>query len=209
MAPRRREEIITVRIRVSALGIAVSVLASLAHAGFNGSPAVVGVYVTGCQGYPLEGARAVLVGEAAAEELGEGRYRFDAVAPGAHRLLVYADYGDVYDEALVTTVPLASAELEVMLCLCVGTRMTRVEGTVRDAGGKAAKGAGVAVHDLFLDTTTDAKGHYEIELPPGTWEVTAWTDGTDEYETFVSVAVTGPEEPGEEMPLVELDLTIE
>jgi hypothetical protein len=149
------------------------------------------------------------VGEQLGEELGEGRYRLEAVAPGKHRFLVYDVIGDVYDEPFATDVALASAQLEVMIDLCVETQLTRVRGTVRDARGKAAKGAAVAVRDLFLDTTTDAKGHYEIELPPGTWEVTAWTDGTDEYETFVSVAVTGPEEPGEEMPLVELDLTIE
>jgi hypothetical protein len=149
------------------------------------------------------------VGEAVAEELGEGRYRFDAVAPGAHRLLVYADAGDVYDSAFATDVAFASVELEVLIDLCIETEMTRVAGTVRDARGKAVTAAGVAVHDLFLDTTTDAKGRYELELPPGTWEVMAWADGGNEDETFASVTVTGPEKPDAGMPVAELDITIE
>jgi hypothetical protein len=180
-----------------------------AFAGFYASPAVVDVHVIGCQTYPLEGMRVMLVGEAVAEDLGEGRYRFEAVEPGEHRLLVYDEFGDVYDEPFVTTVPLASAELEIIICMCIETRMTRVKGTVRDVRGKVVKGAGVAVRDLFLDTATDSKGRYEFKLPPGTWEIAAWTDGGDEDEAFASVTLPGPEDPGEVMPVVDLDLTIE
>lgn len=183
--------------------------ASAAFAGFYGEPAMVDVYVIGCQSYPLDGMRVILVGEAVAEDLGEGRYRFEEVYPGEHRLLVYDEFGDVYDEPFVTTVPLASADLEVMICMCIETRMTRVKGTVRDARGKPAKHAGVAVHDLFLDTATDAKGRYEFKLPPGTWEIMAWTDGGDDDETFASVTLAGPEDPGDVIPVVELDITIE
>jgi hypothetical protein len=183
--------------------------ASAAFAGFHATPATIDVYVTGCQTHPLDGMRVILVGEAVAEDLGEGRYRFEDVEPGEHRLLVYDEFGDVYDEPFVTTVPLASADLEVMICMCIETRMTRVKGTVRDARGKAAKHAGVAVHDLFLDAATDAKGRYEFKLPPGTWEIMAWTDGGDEDEAFASVTLPGPEDPGEVMPVVDLDITIE
>lgn len=182
--------------------------ASPAHAGFHATPATVNVFVIGCQTHPIAGERVVLVGEAVAEELGEGRYRFEEVYPGEHRLLVYDEYGDVYDERFETTVPLASAELEVMLCLCIETRITRLEGTVRDARGKAVKSAGVAVHDLFLETTTDAKGRYELKLPPGTWEVMAWADGGAEDETFVSVTVEGPADPGEEEAVARLELKL-
>jgi len=143
------------------------------------------------------------------EELGDGDYRLEAVVPGSHRLLVYDVIGDVYDEPFLTTVPLASAELEILIDLCLETQLSRLRGTVRDARGKAVGGAGVAVPDLFLDTTTDAEGRYELELPPGTWEVMAWTDGGEEDETFASVTLTAPEEPDAGMPVVDLDLTIE
>jgi hypothetical protein len=186
-----------------------AVFASAALAGFYATPATVNVFVIGCQTHPIDGARVVLVGEALAEDLGEGRYRFEDVAPGEHRLLVYDEYGDVYDESFDTTVPLASADLEVMICICIETRMTRLEGTVRDARGKAVKHAGVAVRDLFLDTAADARGRYELKLPPGTWEVMAWSDGGDEDETFTSVTLEGPEDPGEVMPVVKLDIKIE
>jgi hypothetical protein len=151
----------------------------------------------------------VLVGEALAEELGDGHYRIDEVYPGEHRLLVSAGVGDVYDSSFATDVAFASAELEVLIDLCIETQLSRVRGTVRDARGKAVKGAGVAVRDLFLDTTADAKGRYELELPPGTWEVMAWADGGAEDETFASVTLTAPEEPDAEMPVVNLDITIE
>jgi hypothetical protein len=194
-----------------ALTLALAALlacAPAARAGFYGEPAMVDVYVIGCQTHPLDGMRVILVGEAVAEDLGEGRYRFDEVYPGEHRLLVYDEFGDVYDEPFVTTVPLASADLEVMICMCIETRMTRVKGTVRDARGKPAKHAGVAVHDLFLDTTTDAKGRYELKLPPGTWEIMAWADGGAEDETFASVTLAGPEDPGEEEAQAKLELKL-
>ena len=187
----------------------IFVFITAAFAGFHATPATVDVYVTGCQTHPLDGMRVILVGEAVAEELGEGRYRFQDVEPGPHRLLVYDEFGDVYDEPFVTSVPLASADLEVMICMCIETRMTRVKGTVRDARGKPAKHAGVAVHDLFLDAAADAKGRYEFKLPPGTWEIMAWTDGGDDDEAFASVTLPGPEDPGEVMPVVNLDITIE
>lgn len=205
------------RARASTLGIAVSAMAgaalaaltaSLAYAGFHATPATINVYVIGCQTHPIDGARVVLVGEALAEELGGGRYRLEDVYPGEHRLLVYDEYGDVYDEAFETTVPLASADLEVTLCLCIETRMTRLEGTVRDGRGKAVRHAGVAVRDLFLEATTDAKGRYQLELPPGTWEVMAWADGGSEAETFASVTVEGPADPGEEKAHMRLDLKL-
>ena len=141
--------------------------------------------------------------------MGEGKYRLAEVYAGEHRLLVYDVVGDVYDEPFVTTVPLASAELEVMIDLCVETQMTRLAGTVKDERGKALKGAAVAVRELFLETTTDAKGRYELALPPGTWEVRAWADGGAEDETSASVTVTGPAEPDESMPVVDLDVKLE
>jgi hypothetical protein len=39
-----------------------------AFAGFYASPAVVDVHVIGCQTYPLEGMRVMLVGEAVSED---------------------------------------------------------------------------------------------------------------------------------------------
>ncbi len=149
------------------------------------------------------------MGEQLGEELGDGDYRIEAVVPGSHRLLVYADIGDVYDSSFTTDVALASAELEVLIDLCVETQLSRVRGTVRDARGKAVKGARVAVRDLFVDTAADAKGRYELELPPGTWEVAAWIDGGEGGEAFAPVTLTAPEEPDAEMPVVDLDFKIE
>jgi hypothetical protein len=148
------------------------------------------------------------VGEELGAELGAGRYRLEAVAPGSHRLLVYAGIGDVYDSAFATDVAFASAELEVLIDLCVETQVTRVRGTVRDARGKAVKDAAVVVYDLFLDTATDARGRYELELPPGTWEVAARRGGGSEDEASASITLAAPEEPDAAVPVVDLDIEL-
>jgi hypothetical protein len=148
----------------------------------------------------------VLVGEALAEELGDGRYRLEDVYPGEHRLLVYAGVGDVYDASFATDVAFASAELEVLIDLCVETQMTIVKGRAKDDRGKRVAGARVGVEDLFVETTTDKKGRYELELPPGTWTVAAYGDGR---AAATEVTVAGPPEPWEEVPVVELDLRLE
>jgi hypothetical protein len=169
---------------------------------------VLNVHVAGCQGHPLEGVRVLFVGEQLAEELGGGRYRLKGVTPAVHRLMVYGDCGDVFDDAYVAAVQSPSADLEVVLCLCVETRLTRVVGTVRDANGVPVERADVAVADLFLSATTDTKGRYEFKLPPGTWEITARPARTD-LEGFASIALEKPDDAVEEMPVGGLDITAE
>lgn len=183
-------------------------LAPAAFADYNGPTAELTVNVTGCQGHPLEGVRVLLVGEQLGKKLGGGRYRLEGVSPDVHRLMVYGDCGDVYDDAYVPAVISSAANLDVMLCLCINTRLTRVTGTVRDENDVPIERADVAVSDLFLSTTTDAKGRYELKLPPGTWEITARPVYTD-MEGCASITLEKPGDEVEEMPIVGLDIKVE
>jgi len=174
-----------------------------ALAGFHGLPAEVDLYVTGCQGFPFPGARAVLVGEALAEDLGEGNYRFAEVYPGEHRLMVYDTMGEVYDKPFTTNAEYSHVEMEILICLCIETQCTPVKGRVQNEAGKAAAGALVAVEDLFLETTADKKGRYELALPPGEWEIHATGEGLDISK---KVMLPVPPEPGDNVQPVTLDL---
>jgi len=138
-----------------------------------GVPATVEVLALGCQGWPVGETRAVLVGEQPAADRGDGILVFEAVEAGAHRLYVYAPGGTVSDTPLVISSAMAVVRCEVMLDMCVETELTAVTGVVRDGRGKAVKGARVAVAELFLETTTDNKGRYALEVPPGDWEIRA------------------------------------
>jgi hypothetical protein len=186
----------------------VLLLAPAAFADNNGPTAELTIHVTGCQGHPLEGVRVLLVGEQLGQELGGGRYRLKDVTPDVHRLMVYGDCGDVYDDAYVPAVISSAADLDVMLCLCINTRLTRVVGTVRDENGVPVERADVAISDLFLSATTDTKGRYELKLPPGTWEITARPVYT-EMEGSASITLEKPGDEVEEMPIVGLDIKVE
>ena len=188
------------RVLITAITL---VSASSAFAGFNGVPAELNIYVTSCQGFPYDGARAVLVGESVAEDLGDGNYRFDDVFPGQHRLMVYDTMGEVYDSPFMTNAAVSHVEMEVMICLCIETQCTPVKGRVENDAGKAAAGARVAVEDLFLETTTDKKGRYELVLPPGEWEIHATGDGLDVAK---KIMLPVPPEPGDNVEPVELNL---
>jgi hypothetical protein len=183
--------------------VILSTSASCAFAGFNGTPAELNVYVTGCQGFPYDGARVVLVGEAVAEDLGEGNYRLDEVYPGPHRLMVYDTMGEVYDSTFATNAAVSRVDMEVIICLCIETQCTPVEGRVENDAGKAAAGARVAVDDLFVETTADKKGRYELVLPPGEWEIHATGEGLDVAK---KVMLPIPPEPGDNVEPVELSL---
>jgi len=68
---------------------------------------------------------------------------------------------------------MAIVRCEVMLDMCIETELTTFKGTVTRPDGKPAAEARVAVEDLFLETTADKKGRYELSVPPGEWELLA------------------------------------
>ncbi len=174
-------------------------------AALQAMPAHMEITVTGCQGGTIDSAHVILLGEKEAEPLGEGRYDLGDVEIGKHRLYVYAEYGTVWDTELDINMVYADIKAEVMLDLCIGTSLTTVRGKVTDEKGKPVKGAEVGVDDLFVSVHTNGQGKYELDLPPGEWEVSA---RTDKQSGTQKITTPEAEDGGDEKGKAELNLTI-
>ena len=56
----------------------------------------------------------------------------------------------------------------------------KISGTVSDAAGRPLSGAAVSVKESpTFGTVTDAKGHYELSLPDGTYRISVSFVGYD------------------------------
>lgn len=167
----------------------VQVIPPLEKPAAHGSPLNGGIYSTvdvlviGCQGRPVTGTRVLLAGEQEAEEIDLGVFRFTEVPPGTYRLYAYAPEGTTVDTTLVVSEAVAEIRAEVMIDVCIGTSLTIFHGVVKNRDGKPTPGATVSVPALFLQTTADKKGRYELRLPPGEWEVVAEASGGNFVET--------------------------
>lgn len=173
----------------------------------GGSPATVEVLVVGCQGFAVENAAVVLVGEAVAENRGAGVYVFPEVPAREqpYRLYVFNEAGTASDTALHVDPAAAYVRAEVMLDMCIETVLTTYRGVVRDAAGKPAPSAAVAIPELFLETAADDRGRYELNVPPGEWILEA-RGGED--STRVPIKPAYPEDPGGQRQEIYLDLQL-
>ena len=144
-----------------------------------GVPATVEVLVTGCQGWGVGGAHVVLVGEQPAEASGDGVYTFAEVPSRdePYRLYVFGAAGTVSETTLVVGPTMAVVKCEVMLDMCVETELTVFRGKVTAKNGRAAAGATVGVPALFLETTADKKGRYELAPQPKRAKRIYWKEG--------------------------------
>jgi len=168
-------------------------------------PAHLVITVTGCQGGAIDTAHVILLGEKEAEPLGEGNYDLGDVEIGKHRLYVYAEYGTAYHTEFDVNESFADIKAEVMIDTCINTSLTTLKGKITDEKGKAVKGAEVGVDDLFTSTHSNGHGKYELDLPPGEWEVAA------RYEKLMGgQKITIPEamDAGEEKGKLELNITV-
>lgn len=174
-------------------------------AALQAMPAHIEVTVTGCQGGLLDSVHVILLGEKEAEPLGKGKYDLGDVEIGKHRLYVYAEYGTAYATELDVNETYADIKAEVMLDLCIGTSLTTVRGKITDEKGKPVKGAEVGVDDLFISVHANGQGKYELDLPPGEWELSARLEKLMGGE---KVTIEEPVEGGDEKGRMELNLTV-
>ncbi len=178
---------------------------SLCSAALQAMPAHMEIMVTGCQGGIIDSAHVILLGEKEAEPLGEGKYDLGDVEIGRHRLYVYAEYGTAYATELDVNETFADIKAEVMLDLCIGTSLTMVRGKITDEKGKAVKGAEVGVDDIFVSVHSNGQGKYELDLPPGEWEVSA---RDDKLTGGQKITIPEAEDGGDEKGRMELNLVI-
>jgi hypothetical protein len=178
---------------------------SSGYAALQAMPAHIEVTVTGCQGGTIDSAHVILLGEKEAEPLGDGKYDLGDVEIGKHRLYVYAEYGTTYATELDVNETYADIKAEVMLDLCIGTSLTTVRGKITDEKDKPVKGAEVGVDDLFVSVHSNGQGKYELDLPPGEWEVTA---RTDKLSGGQKITIPEAEEGGDEKGKLELNLVV-
>lgn len=168
-----------------------------------GGPAEITVNVIGCQHYPLDSARVLLLGTADADNLGNGDYRFAEVDPGEYELFVYSDYTDSYREKIVVGESFSKIQFNVMVCTCVEC-VTPITVNVVDSNGKKMKTSQVSIPALFLEYGTDKKGRASFEVPYGEWTITA---AADDSEGSITVNVPFIE-PGEEIEPIVFTITV-
>jgi|GEM_PF-1879236 len=190
--------------RIVATIIALSTLIpATAYADLQGLPAEITVNVIGCQQYPLDSARVLLLGTAEADDLGNGDYRFAEVYPGEYELFVYSDFSDSYREKIAVSESSSKIHLNVMVCMCVECVMPIIVDVV-DSNGKRTKNAHVSVPALFLEYETDKKGRASFGVPAGEWTITATADGSEGSITGEVPFI----DPGEEITPVEFTITV-
>ena len=72
-----------------------------------------------------------------------------------------------------------------------------ISGTVVDADGAGLPGVQIEVMETGLVVTTNAKGHFRLPLPPGTYRIVASMAG---FSTQVRETVTAVSSPQRSLP---------
>lgn len=143
------------------------------------------------QGQPVPDAVATLtVGEVTRQgEAGEdGSYRFEDVPRGEGTLTVTVRGGQPVVQKL--DVRNEAAEVTVDLRVEAKPRSGQVRGLVRSFGG-ASLAATIRIVALGVEVKADADGYFEIDVPPGEYEVVIEADGFRTQRRRVEVQSDG------------------
>ncbi|HJL14057.1 MAG TPA: carboxypeptidase regulatory-like domain-containing protein [Sandaracinaceae bacterium LLY-WYZ-13_1] len=162
-------------------------------------PAIAGV-VRDAEGAPVEGASVALLGDdggaPAEQEPGrtartdpEGRYRFDDVTPGPHRLRVTADGFDPLELEVVATEGGGVARAEPA-ALSPSGPSGAIRGLVRNFAGRPLR-AEITVEPGGHRITTDEDGFFELAVPPGRYRVDVAAEGHTPQHRTVRVSENG------------------
>ncbi|SIO58256.1 RNA polymerase sigma factor, sigma-70 family [Singulisphaera sp. GP187] len=141
------------------------------------------VYIRADSGYG-DGVPFTDVFEYPAKTDAQGRWRCDLIPAGASDVstrLVHPDY--VSDQSYGDTPVPSPEQLSAQSAVMVMTRGATLSGTVTDAGGRPIPGADVKLGiDRFgapqpPSTQTDAEGHYQFHVKPGSQVLTVQAKG--------------------------------
>jgi uncharacterized membrane protein len=142
------------------------------------------------QGQPLQRATVTLIQgerETPLTEAEPGRYRHDDVPPGAGRLRIRADgFQPIERDVQVGGSPELRVDARAQQALPAG----QVRGLVRSFRGKPLM-AKVRVEPAGGEASTDAEGFFQIDVPPGPYEVVIEAPGYQSQRRAVKVEKQG------------------
>lgn len=142
------------------------------------------------QGQPLQRATVTLIQgerETPLTEAEPGRYRHDDVPPGPGRLRIRADgFQPIERDVQVGGSPELRVDARAQQALPAG----QVRGLVRSFRGKPLM-AKVRVEPAGGEASTDAEGFFQIDVPPGPYEVVIEAPGYQSQRRAVKVEKQG------------------
>jgi hypothetical protein len=142
------------------------------------------------QGQPLRGAQVTLIrssGERPLNETAPGHYVLDDVPAGAARVRIRAEgYQPIDREIRIGETPDVRLDVRAQPALPPG----QVRGLVRSFRGKAL-GAKVRVEPAGIEAQTDAEGFFQIDVPPGQYDVVIEAPGFQPQRRAVKVDQQG------------------
>jgi hypothetical protein len=152
--------------------------------------APVEVVVLDDQGVPVESAEVIVTIAGTKRELlrdASGSYRDDHVPPGTGVLAVQAVGFEPLERPVQTQ---AGIPLRVEMKLTELPPQSQIRGVVRSFSGQGLASR-VRVAPLGLEVTTDSAGAFQIDVPPGAYEVTVEAEGYESQQRQVRVDLQG------------------
>jgi len=148
------------------------------------------VHVSTLDGYPLSDATVEIVEGEQAIEVPHGQlesYRLEQIAPASATLRVSAARLQTYTQPIVLK---PGKPLVVDVKLAPAPPTGQVRGLVRSFSGAGLR-ARIRIEPLGKEIQTDAAGNFQLDVPPGTYEVVVEASGHAAQRRHVQVPEDG------------------
>jgi hypothetical protein len=148
------------------------------------------VVVNDEQGVSVTGAKVSFTSGPTSRELSgdaSGHYRDEHVPKGPGKLSIAASGFEAFEKPFELK---AGTPLKLEVTLTGLPPPSQVRGVVRSFGGQGLA-ARVRVAPLGTEVTTDATGAFQVDVPPGSYEVTIEADGYEKQTRQVNVDPQG------------------
>lgn len=144
---------------------------------------------------PIEGAQVSLSAESAVMETktdAAGQYRFEHVAFGPAKLKAHADGYEDLEWPVQVVQGRTAQEPRRLKPVAIEPRLPagQLRGLIRSFDGKPLA-ARIGVKPIGLSGSTDAKGFFQIDVPPGTYQVTIEAHGYRKQKREVQIEDNG------------------
>ncbi len=117
-----------------------------------------------------------------------GHFSLANVAPGAAQINATADG---YQPATVDVNVVAGQTVTANITLRADLPQGQLRGVIQSFQGRAISGATITVNPLGTQATTDAEGLFQVDVPPGAYQVTISAQGYTEQTRAVTVEERG------------------